>query len=351
MAVFKHQGVGISGMAAAVPEKVYNNYTDNPNFSPEDAKAIVDKTGIFERRIAGPETCASDLAFAAANKLFSSGQFDADHTDVLIFVTQTPDYRMPATGILMQARLNLPKSCAAFDVNLGCSGFVFGLNLAYSLAAQTAVRNVLLINAETRSKVYSFKDRQTGFLFGDAATAFIISKDSTLGESVFKLDSDGEKGDYIMAKSGGYRNPSTADSYIEKLQPSGGFHSDEQGYMDGAGVFEFVITQVPKSIKNTLELAEIEKDSIDYFVFHQANRFMNDHLIRKLKLDAEKVPYCLHRFGNTSSVSIPLTMVTELADKLKEPRQLLISGFGVGLSLGSATIPIKNPVVLPLVEV
>ncbi|MDD3743214.1 MAG: ketoacyl-ACP synthase III [Lentimicrobiaceae bacterium] len=351
MAVFKYRGIGISGMAGAVPKEVYNNYTDNPNFSLEDAKAIVDKTGIFERRIARPETCASDLAYAAATQLFSSGKFEKEHTDALIFVSQTPDYRMPATGILMQARLNLPKSCAAFDVNLGCSGFVYGLNLAYSLASQEGIRNVMLINAETRSKVYSFKDRQTGFLFGDAATAFIISKNSSLGSSVFKLDSDGEKGNYIMAKSGGYRNPSTQDSFIEKQQPDGGFHSDEQGYMDGAGVFEFVITQVPRSIKDTLALAETEREKIDYFVFHQANRFMNDHLIRKLKLEPEKVPYCLHRFGNTSSVSIPLTMVSELSDKLNQTKNLLISGFGVGLSLGSAVIPVHSPEVLPLIEI
>jgi 3-oxoacyl-[acyl-carrier-protein] synthase-3 len=166
---------------------------------------------------------------------------------------------MPATGIILQHRLGLSKSCLAFDVNLGCSGFVVGLNLAYSLVQQPSVRKVLLLNGETRTKVYSFKDRQTGFLFGDAGTACLVEKGKNYGKSWFMLDSDGAKGDYIMIKSGGYRNPSTSESFIEKQRENGRFHSDEQGSMDGAGVFEFVITEVPKSVKKTLQYAEKEK--------------------------------------------------------------------------------------------
>lgn len=351
MANFRYNNTGIAGLSAAVPSRVYTNLTDNANFSAEDAKAIVEKTGILERRVADASTCASDLCFAATEKLLGDMGFDRNEIDVLIFVSQTPDFRMPATAITLQHRLGLPKSCLAFDVNLGCSGFVVGLNMTYSFLQQDTIRNVLLLNGETRTKVYSFRDRQTGFLFGDAGTACLVNNNDKYGPSWFTLDSDGSKSDYISIKSGGYRNPSTPDSFIERERDNGRVFSDEQGYMDGAGVFEFVITEVPRSVKNILRYSETEKDQIDFFVFHQANKFMNDHLNRKLKLEENKVPYSLDRFGNTSSVSIPITIVSELGDKLKGDRKLLISGFGVGLSLGTAVIHLNDPLISKMVTV
>lgn len=351
MANFIYNNTGIAGLAAAVPKHVYHNLSDNKNFSEEDARAIVEKTGIFERRVSDEATCASDLCFAASEQLINEMGIDRNEIDVLIFVSQTPDFRMPATGIILQHRLNLPKSCLAFDINLGCSGFVVGLNLAYSLLQQDSIRKVLLLNGETRTRVYSFKDRQTGFLFGDAGTACLVDKNEKYGQSWFMLDSDGAKSDYISIKSGGYRNPSTPESFIERERENGRVYSDEQGYMDGAGVFEFVITEVPKSIKKTLQFAGAEKEQIDYFVFHQANKFMNEHLNRKLKLDEQKVPFSLDRYGNTSSVSIPITIVSELNGKLSGTNRVLISGFGVGLSLGTAVISIDTPWLGKITEV
>lgn len=351
MAQFEYAGIGISALAAAVPTKVYDNLRENPWFSTEDAAAIVEKTGIFQRRIAPAGMTASDLCFAATEKLLIETGLVKTEVDALIMVTQTPDYRMPASAIIMQHRLGLPKSTMAYDVNLGCSGFVVGLNLAYSLLQQNSIKNVLLLNGETRTRVYSFRDRQTGFLFGDAGSACLLQKDVNYGRSFFRIDSDGAKADYIMIKYGGYRNPSTPESLIEKDQENGHFHSDEQAYMDGAGVFEFVITEVPKHIKSVLQKAGQEVENIDYFVFHQANKFMNEHLNRKLKLPANRVPFSLDRFGNTSSVSIPLTMVTELGGKLAGRTKLLVSGFGVGLSLGSAVLELNDPYISKLVEV
>jgi 3-oxoacyl-[acyl-carrier-protein] synthase-3 len=352
MAIFIHEGVGIRGLAAAVPSRIFDNYRDNIHFSTEDAKAIVDKTGIFQRRVAAPKTCASDLCFAAGDSLINGMQLDRSEIDMLIFVSQTPDFRMPATAILLQERLGLPKSCAAFDINLGCSGFVYGLNLAFSLVKQPGIRKILLLNGETRTKVYSFKDRQTGFLFGDAGTACLVEKGEEFGTSRFILDSDGAKSDYIKINSGGYRNPSSPDSLLEKTFDDGSIRTDEQGFMDGAGVFEFVITQVPKQIKEILRISEKTTEEIDHFVFHQANQFMNDHLVKKLKLQPEKVPFCLDRYGNTSSVSIPLTIVSELSDKLSgSTKQLLLSGFGVGLSMGSAVVKVCDPFIGPISEI
>ncbi|MDD2229560.1 MAG: ketoacyl-ACP synthase III [Candidatus Cloacimonetes bacterium] len=352
MAYFSHQGVAITALAAAVPKQIFNNLTDNPHFQKEDVEAIVAKTGIYQRRVAPEGMCASDLCFQAAQQLIEENGIDKSEIDILIFVSQTPDYRMPATSIILQHRLGLPKSCAAFDVNLGCSGFVVGLNLAFSLAQQPAIRKVLLLNGETRTRVYSQKDRKTGFLFGDAGSACIVEKTGTDSKSYFLIDSDGEKSDYIKIDSGGYRHPSTCESVQEKVYENGSVRTDEQGYMDGNGVFEFVIIEVPRQIKKLYKQTEQTKEEIDYFVFHQANKFMNEHLVKKMKLDPDKVPFCLDRYGNTSSVSIPLTIVSELKVPLSgASKRVLISGFGVGLSLGSAILDLEQVQVSKLLEV
>jgi 3-oxoacyl-[acyl-carrier-protein] synthase-3 len=351
MALLKFNGVGISGLSAAVPQKIYYNRTDNKYFASEDAEKIVDKIGVEERRIAENNTCSSDLGLAAADRLLAEMNIEKNSVDALIFVSQTADYRIPATGIILQHKLGLPKSCAAFDVNLGCSGFVYGLSMAYSFATQPTVNRVLLITAETRTKVYSFKDRKTCLLFGDAATACLIEKNEKYGDSLFKLDSDGSKSDYIIIKSGGYRNPSTPESFIERDKSDGGFHSDEQVHMDGAGVFEFVITNVPRHIRSVLKECQVEKEDVAYFVFHQANRFMNEHVRKMLKLEKEKVPYSFERFGNTSSVSIPLTIATELREKLETSQKVVISGFGVGLSLASGVLTVNEPYITDLIEI
>lgn len=352
MAYFSHRGVGIRALAAAVPQQVFTNLTDNPHFAREDAEAIVEKTGVYERRVAPEGMCASDLCFAAAQQLIEETGIDRSEIDLLIFVSQTPDYRMPATSIILQHRLGLPRSCAAFDVNLGCSGFVVGLNLAFSMAGQQTIRKVLLLNGETRTRAYSQKDRKTGFLFGDAGSACLVEKLSGTADSHFLIDSDGEKNDYIKIKSGGYRYPSSCESVQEKVYEDGSVRTDEQGYMDGNGVFEFVITEVPRQIKNLYKRTEISKEEIDYFVFHQANKFMNEHLIKKMKLDPERVPFCLDRYGNTSSVSISLTIVSELQASLSGmDKRMLISGFGVGLSLGSAIVDMNQVQICKLLEI
>lgn len=351
MAIFEYNGIRVTGFSAAVPQKVFNNYTDNAFFSQEDALAIIGKTGIKERRVATSDICASDLCFVAAEQLLNEMGTNRDEIDVVIFVSQTPDYRMPATSLLLQDRLQLSKSCAAFDLNLGCSGFVYGLNIAYGFGQQQHIRKVLLLNGETRTRAYSFKDRQTGFIFGDAGTACLIEKDTLAPTSYFLLHSDGAKSDAIMIKAGGYRYPSSEDTLKEKVREGGSIRSDEHGVMDGAAVFEFVITAVPRQIRQLFNLSNMSMEQIDFFVHHQANIFMNGHLSRKLKLPDHKVPYSLHRYGNTSSVSIPLTIVSELYDKLDGCKKMQLSGFGVGLSWGSAIIEVASPYIGKIVEI
>jgi 3-oxoacyl-[acyl-carrier-protein] synthase-3 len=340
-------GVTISGIAASAPAQVIDNLGPLEAFTVDEAAAVVAKTGIRYRRAAPPGMCASDLCFAAGDHLLRALDTDRNSIDALIFVSQTPDYRMPATALLLQHRLGLKNATSAFDVNLGCSGYIQGLMLAYSLASNHGMKRVLLLNGETRTKAYSSRDKATAFLFGDAGAATLVERRAKAGGSFFSMNSDGGRANMIMIKSGGYRNPSTVDSLTEKQQPDGGWRSDEHGYMNGAGVFEFLMTEVPQDIQRLLDHAQQSISDIDHFIFHQANRFMNEHLRRKLKIPVEKMPYSLDSFGNTSGVSIPLTMVTRNAETLRNSnRRFMLAGFGVGLSWGSAILE-AGPMCVP----
>jgi 3-oxoacyl-[acyl-carrier-protein] synthase-3 len=352
MAFFEYSGIGITAIAAAVPKNVFNNINDNVYFTEKEVGSVIKMTGIVERRVADAKMCASDLCFAAAEKLLEDNQINREEIDVLIFISQTPDYRMPATGIILQNRLSLGKHCAAMDINLGCSGYIYGLNLAYSYANHTSIRKVLLLNGETRTKVYSFKDKSTGLLFGDGGTATLIEAGEKYTKAHFSLHADGKRWQAIMIKNGGYRNPSSLDSILEKEYPDGSIRTDEQGVMDGPCVFDFTIQEVPESIKYIMEKTGTSIDDIDVFLLHQANKFITNHIAKKLGLPMEKIPYSLHKFGNTSSVSIPLTIVSELREQcIGDNLQTLMCGFGVGLSWGTGLVELNSCQISELLEI
>jgi len=352
MPLLEYNNAGISAMAAAVPAKTVKNLEYTSFFPAADVKKIVEKLGIFERRFAGVKICSSDLCYAAAKALFKDFQVNTNEIDVLLFVSQTPDYRMPATSVILQHRLGLKKSLIAFDINLGCSGFVYGLQVAYSMLSNPAIRKILLLNGETRSKVYSPKDRKTAFIFGDAGAAVLVQRDQKFGKSYFSLHSDGSGESVIKIDGGGYRNPSTAEGLKGRVVDQyGNIRHSEQGYMDGESVFNFVIREVPDDIKRLLQFSGLNKKEIDYFVFHQASKLMNDFLVKKLNLNQENVPTTLENFGNTSSVSLPLTIIHSLSDRMQNQKNLLLSAFGVGLSWASAIIKTDNCHINSLVEV
>lgn len=352
MGLLSFNNVGITGMAAAVPKQVINNYEHDLYFKKEDIKEVVDKIGVKERRIADENTCSSDLCFAAAEKLITGMNINREEIDLLIFISQTPDYRMPATSIILQERLKLPGSTIAFDINLGCSAFLYGLTLAYSMITAGVVKKALILDGETRSKVYSPKDRKTGFLFGDAGVAALAEGDEKFGNSWFSLNSDGSRESLIKIPAGGYRNMSSCETLVEKVVDEyGNIRSEEQGYMNGADVFNFVIREVPRDFKRLIEHSRIDLSTIDFFVFHQANSYINGFLAKKLKLPEEKIPSTIEMYGNTSSVSIPLTIVSELKNKLRDHTRLLLSGFGVGLSWGTAVLDLEDCFIGEIVEV
>ena len=215
MAFVQFSGVGIVAMSAAVPKRVVKGREYTEYWSAEEANEIVDKTGIEERRFADAETCSSDLCFAAAEKLIADNNIDKEEIDLLVFVSQTPDYRMPATSVTLQHRLCLPNHTIAFDINLGCSAFLYGLSVVYSMMERSNLRKALLLDGETRSKVYSPRDRRSAFLFGDGGVAALIERDSKYGQSTFSLNSDGSRADLIMIPAGGYRKMSSAETVVE----------------------------------------------------------------------------------------------------------------------------------------
>ena len=352
MALLQFSNIGITGLAAAVPKTVINNYEYTQYFPADQVKEVVDKVGIKERRFADDKTCSSDLCFFAAEKLIQEMRIAKNEIDLLVFVSQTPDYRMPATSILLQDRLGLSNNTIAFDINLGCSGFIYGLSVVYGLMQYQGLRKALLLDGETRSKVYSPKDRKTAFLFGDGGIAALIERDEKFGVSYFSMNSDGSRESLIKINAGGYRNPSSPETLKEKVVDEyGNIRNEEQGYMNGGDVFNFVIREIPRDFKKMIEFSNIDKEKIDYFVFHQANDFMNSYLIKKLKIDPAKAPSTIAKFGNTSSVSLPLTIASELKNELKEKKQLFLSAFGVGMTWASAIINVENCTIPDIVEV
>ena len=352
MAYLQFEGVGITAMSAAVPRRVIKNREYTEAFSQEEANEIVDKTGIEERRFSDAETCSSDLCFAAAEKLIADNNIKREEIDLLVFISQTPDYRMPATSCTLQHRLGLPNPTIAFDITLGCSAFLYGLSVVYSMMERSGLRKALLLDGETRSKVYSPRDRRSAFLFGDGGIAALIERDTKFGRSTFSLNTDGSRADLIMIPAGGYRKMSSAETVVEKVVDEfGNMRSDEQGYMRGGDVFNFVIREIPRDIKNTVTFAGKEMENFDYVVFHQANNFINGYIAKKMKLDNAKIPSTIAKFGNTSSVSVPLTIVSELRGKLDGKKELLLTAFGVGMTWASGVVPFVDCKISDIVEV
>lgn len=352
MAIINFNGIGITALSAAIPRNIIDNYNYTEYFDKDQVKQVVDKIGIKERRFADSNTCSSDLCYAAADKLIADNNINKEDIDLLVFISQTPDYRMPATSVILQNRLGLKKSTIAFDVNLGCSAFIYGLSIVYSMMQTGNIRKALLLDGETRSKVYSPKDRRTAFLFGDGGVAALIECNDNFGESYFSLNSDGSREDLIKINGGGYRNPSSIETIQEKVVDEyGNIRSDEQGYMNGADVFNFVITEIPKDIKKLLKDTQTDIEKLDFYIFHQANNFINSYLAKKLKLNAAKIPSTIEKYGNTSSVSVPLTIVDTLKGSMDGNKKLLLSAFGVGMTWATAIVPFYNLSISDIVEV
>ena len=351
MTLLSFQKAGIKGLAACVPKNVIRNYDLAKGIGIDDISESIKATGILERRFADNNTCASDLCYEAAEVLLSDMKIKRDSIDMVIFASHTPDYREPSTSTILQARLGLSKSTAAFDISVACSGYVYGLSTAFSYAAHKELDRVLLLVGDTLSKTISLKDKATNLLFGDAGTATLIEKNPDCKESFFSLNSDGSGFSTLIIPGGGFRTPSSHETIKEKKYEDGSIRTDEQLRMDGVDVFNFAMREIPSDIKKIAEYSKIPLENVDFIIFHQANKFMTDFFAKKLKYPKEKVPYSIQRFGNTSSASIPLTLVSELKEILvTQKSRTILSGFGSGLSWGTASLELGNCHVSHLLE-
>lgn len=341
MAVIKYNNVGLKAVSACVPPKIFSNY-DLGNLLPKETVGkMIDSIGIKEKRIAESDVCTSDLCYEAAKKLMEDNDIDPASIDMLLFLSLTPDYIMPPTSSILQHRLGLPSETACLDMSLACSGFVYALSTGFAYASLQGIDRVLVLVGETMSKLANPRDRVNFPLYGDAGTACLVEK-GDFKESTFVLTAGGEGEKVVLVPHGGYRHPITADSLVDKEREDGNFRRDVDITMDGMATFNHAVTAIPKQVKHLMREANIDAEDIHFLVSHQANKFMIDFIVKRLKFDSKKVPFCLEKYGNTSAASIPLTIVSELENKLAGEKSLLLSAIGAGWSFGTAHITTKD---------
>lgn len=328
MATIRINNIRVAGFAAGVPQNIVKTVSTTDKY---DDEAYIESVGVREKRFSNDFT-SSDLCEAAAQKLIEDLNWENEGIDLLILVTQTPDYILPATACVLHGKLGLKKSCICFDMNLGCSGWVYAMSTALSLMTCGQIKRAIVLAGDARKQVPEEHDQ----LFGYAGTATALEFDDNAKPIVIDLGSDGTSYDAIIRMGGGSRNPITPASLILEDCEDGRKRHACQTRMKGMDVFAFGITTAPKSIKKVITECDTTMDNVNFVVFHQANIKMLETIKKKLKLTDDKVPYSLSRFGNTSSASIPLTVVTELKEALKGTSKAIVGcGFGVGLSWGT----------------
>lgn len=343
--------IRIVGLGAAVP-KTREEIADTAYSSEEGRRKFMAMTGIRSRRRAQPGQCTSDLACAAAERILDELGWDRSSVDLLVLVTQSPDYAIPATAIVLQDRLQLSRGCAAFDINLGCSGYTYGIATAGGMMRGMGARRALVLVGDTSSRgVPPSEAESRPPLFGDAGTATALEYDEQAPPMFIDLQSDGSGKEAIIQRRGASRLPHTEETFRHGVDEFGCIVVDNDFVLDGIEVFNFSVREVPPAVRELLEYASTELEAVDAFVFHQANKMINDVLRKKLKLPAEKVPGTLAEYGNTSSATVPLTMVSELGAQLRGgPMTLLLCGFGVGLSWGTVLCQTEGIVCPEVIE-
>lgn len=341
--------VSLTGSVTVVPPTIRSIEEDVDLFGGNirQIERLKKTLGLNERRIAPSELTSLDLCEQAAQVLLNQLNIKATDLDGILFITQTPDHSQPSNASLIHGRLGCSTECASLDVGLGCSGFVYGLWLAYSIIANGSSQRVLVLAGDTLSRLVHPKDRATASLFGDAGSATMVEKREGAGISWFRLGTDGRGFNSLIVPAGGSRMPLSEETAKEYTDTDGNIRTKENLFMDGSEVFNFSIEVVPEEIEALLDYAGAPKDAVDYFVLHQANRYMVHNIGKRLKVDLERCPVdSFGAFGNVSSASIPGALAYELADKLKgkekSSHQLIFSGFGVGLSWGSCLLTISQ---------
>lgn len=329
----------IAAVEYALPKTLLTNEELSGSHPDWKVKRIAGMTGIESRHIAAPDEYTSDLAIAAARALFDTYNIDAKSVDYLILCTQTPDFYLPTTACVVQGELGMRREVGAIDITLGCSGYIYALSLARGLIESKQTESVLVITAETHSKLANPDDKSTRPIFGDGATAtLVVADESHSGIGRASLGTDGSKGQVLVVPNGGLRDGgefSPASRTDDRSLISNGYDM----YMDGSEIFNFTLRVVPECVNNLLEFEGTTLADIDLFVFHQANGYLIEHLRKKLGVPEEKFVVALREYGNTGSSTIPIALVDAIkADRVRPGDKIMLVGFGVGLSWGGVVI-------------
>ena len=320
----------IKAISYVLPAKVLTNEDLVKEFPEWSVDKIANKIGVNKRHVCEDNETAVDLAIKAGEKLFSEySDIQKSEIDFVILCTQSPDYFLPTSACLIQNKLGLRTNIGALDINLGCSGYVYGLSLAKGLLSGGIAENVLLITSETYSKHMHPKDKGNRTIFGDAASATVISKVGFAEIGNFSLGTDGRGAENLIVKTGAIRYPKAINdiSFDENSNPK----SSDYLFMDGSEIFNFTMEAVPLLVKDTLLKNNLEQENIDMFVFHQANKYMMNFIRKKIKIEDSKFFYCMENFGNTVSSTIPIALY-EARNQGVLNGNVLLAGYGVGYS-------------------
>ena len=339
----KIDGIEIISVVTSLPDNVISFIDDvtRLKLSDKNASRIQKTIGLGKRFVCDEQTTALDLCEHAANKLLENFPQIKNKLGIIVFVTQTPDHFQPSNSNLIHGKLNLPETCAALDINLGCSGFTYGLTTISSLLSSSSSEYALLLTGDTLSKCTSPRDTATSILFGDAGSATLIRKCNKKKTIFFNLMADGKGAHHISMPAGGFRTPKSAKTQKFYEHSDRNFLTNEHLHMNGGEVFSFSISKPPQSFEDLINFHSIEQDEIDYFIFHQANKFIINNISRKLNLEKDKVPDSIvENFGNLSSASIPASINHIFGSHELNPyhslgKKVIFSGFGVGLSWGT----------------
>ncbi len=337
--IYRFNGKRVTGMLSVVPKHTvrFQDELDNYGFSKEKSLNLQRVMGFGERRIVEGDLCTSDLLVYGMRRLFDEGSLKAADIGALVLVTQTPDYFMPPTSTVLHGKLGLDQETLCFDINQGCTGFLYGLLQSCLLLEVLGSKKVVLMNGDTLSRSASPFDRNIYPIIGDAATITVVENGGD-GDIVMNMRTDGSRADWLIIPAGGFRMPTTVETRQLKEQADGNRRSDNDLFMNGTGIFAFTQTDVPPTIHELFSECGASLDDVDYFMFHQPNRFMLEKLRAKLKVPTEKLPMnIVERFGNSSSATIPITICHNIRDQLlKRASRICMGGFGVGLTWGTA---------------
>jgi 3-oxoacyl-[acyl-carrier-protein] synthase-3 len=341
-------GVSVKGIQTTIPRNVVKVESYADVFGEKEIRRIIKGTGFEELRIVNEDETTSDLCFTAAKALLEKLEISPDSIDGLVFISQTPDYKLPATSNILQNRLNLSRNIVAMDINQGCSGYIYGLYLAASLVAAGGCRHVLVCVGDTISKTVNPSDRSARIIFGDAGSATIVEKGNQ--SFSFNIQTDGSGYSNLIIPAGGYRDPYSQETTLEKIDENGNLRCKNNLFMNGMEIMNFTLRDVPVAINELLLYNNLTKDQIELYALHQANKLIVQSIAKKMGIALERAPFGANRVGNTSSASIPLLLSSLRNSSQCELKTVMACGFGVGLSIATAILDLSNTTIMETID-